>query len=139
MGGFVAIDTGGTFTDLVAYDPDAQRIIYTKSLTTHSNPLDGIMDCVAKTRLSLESAALFKHGTTLVVNTLIERSGPQIVLVTTRGFRDVLDLGRGNRSEQYDLFFRRDPALVSRVFRLELDERVDGQGQILVAPRRADV
>ena len=139
MGKFVAIDTGGTFTDLVAFDPDAQRIVYTKSLTTHSNPLDGIMDCVAKTRLSLESTALFKHGTTLVVNTLIERSGPQIVLVTTRGFRDVLDLGRGNRSEQYDLFFRRDPALVSRLFRLELDERVDGQGQILVAPRRDDV
>jgi N-methylhydantoinase A len=139
MGGFVAIDTGGTFTDLVAFDPDAQRIVYTKSLTTHSNPLDGIMDCVAKTRLSLESTALFKHGTTLVVNTLIERSGPQIVLVTTRGFRDVLDLGRGNRSEQYDLFFRRDPALVSRVFRLELDERIGGQGQILIPPRRDDV
>lgn len=136
---FIAVDTGGTFTDLVAFDPGSRRVSFTKSLTTHVNPLDGIMECVTKTGMSLEGAALFKHGTTLVVNTLIERSGPLIALVTTRGFRDVVDLGRGNRSDQYDLFFRRDPSLVRRNARFEVDERIDGQGQILVAPKREEV
>jgi N-methylhydantoinase A len=136
---FVAVDTGGTFTDLVSFDPADGRIAYTKSLTTHGNPLDGIMDCVRKAGVSLEAARLFRHGTTLVVNTLIERSGPRIALVTTRGFRDVVDLGRGHRTEQYDLFFRRDPPLVTRPARLEIDERVDGRGEVLIVPTRTAV
>jgi N-methylhydantoinase A len=136
---FVAVDTGGTFTDLVAFDPVSHSFKYTKSLTTHGNPLDGIMACVGKTGMSLEGAPLFKHGTTLVVNTLIERSGPRIALVTTKGFRDVVDLGRGNRSDQYDLFFKRDPSLVTRNSRFEVDERIDGHGNILVEPTRQNV
>ncbi len=120
---FVAVDTGGTFTDLVSFDPAARRIHYTKSLTTHDNPLDGIMNCVDKVGLSLKTAQLFRHGTTLVVNTLIERSGPRIALVTTNGFRDVVDLGRGYRSDQYDLFFRRDPPLVDRASRIEIKRK----------------
>ena len=138
-GSFIAVDTGGTFTDLVAFDPATQSIRYTKSLTTHGNPIDGILDCVDKTAVALDRASLFKHGTTLVINTLIERSGPSIALVTTRGFRDIVELGRGNRTEPFDLFYRRSAALVPRQARFEVDERVDGYGEILNAPVRAEV
>jgi N-methylhydantoinase A len=136
---FVAVDTGGTFTDLVVFDAANHRVQYTKTLTTHGNPIDGILDCVRKASVPLRQASLFKHGTTLVINTLLERSGPSIALVTTRGFADVIELGRGNRTESFNLFFRRDPPLVPRERRFEVDERIDGQGQILVAPNRAQV
>jgi N-methylhydantoinase A len=136
---FVAVDTGGTFTDLVVFDAARDRLSYTKSLTTHHNPIEAILTCVAKTKIDLRDATLFKHGTTHVINTLIERSGPKIAFVTTRGFRDVLDFGRGNRTEPFNLSFRRDPPLVPRQLRFEIDERIDGQGTILTAPRREDV
>jgi N-methylhydantoinase A len=136
---YAAIDTGGTFTDLVMFDAATGSVRYTKSLTTRQQPIDGIMDCVGKVDLDLASATIFKHGTTLVINTLLERSGPSIALVTTRGFRDILELGRGNRTEPFNLFFRRDPPLVEREFRFEIDERIDGEGSVLVAPERAEV
>ena len=133
---YAAIDTGGTFTDLVMFDAATGSVRYTKSLTTRQQPIDGIMDCVGKVDLNLASATIFKHGTTLVINTLLERSGPSIALVTTRGFRDILELGRGNRTEPFNLFFRRDPPLVEREFRFEIDERIDGEGSVLVVPER---
>ena len=108
---FVAVDTGGTFTDLVVYDPARNDFRYTKSLTTHHDPIEGILACVAKTGTDLGAGRIFKHGTTLVINTLIERSGPRVALVTTRGFRDVIELARGNRTESFNLFNRRDPLL----------------------------
>ncbi|MES2536459.1 MAG: hydantoinase/oxoprolinase family protein [Pseudomonadota bacterium] len=139
MKNFVAVDTGGTFTDLVSFNPDSGDVKYTKSLTTHHNPIEGILACADKTDTRLESAAIFKHGTTLVINTLLERSGPEIALVTTRGFRDVVELGRGNRAEPFNLYYRRDPALVPRVRRFEVTERVNGSGQSTIAPNEAEV
>ncbi len=138
-GNYIAVDTGGTFTDLVAFDPRTRRVRFTKSLTTHEDPIEGIADCLRKTQLPLGEAALFKHGTTLVINTLIERSGPRVALVTTMGFRDVLDLARGNRLDPFDLFYKRSAALVPRTSRLEIDERVAGNGEVLRRPQRADV
>ena len=139
MSTFVAVDTGGTFTDLVMFDSDSRKVRYTKSLTTPENPIEGILACVDKAEVALDRAGLFKHGTTLVINTLVERSGPRVALVTTRGFRDVLDPGRGNRTEPFNLFFRRDPPLVPRELRYEIDERIDGDGNVLTAPERAQV
>ncbi len=139
MSSFVAVDTGGTFTDLVMFDQANGQVRYTKALTTHHHPIEGILECVGKARVELSAASLFKHGTTLVINTLLERSGPRIALVTTRGFRDVIEFGRGNRTETFNLFFRRDPALVSRELRYEIDERIDGQGRVLQAPDHAAV
>jgi N-methylhydantoinase A len=121
------------------YDPDAREVRYTKALTTHRDPIDGILDCTRKADVQLDRAALFKHGTTHVINTLIERSGKPIALVTTRGFGDVIEFGRGNRTEPFNLFFRREPPLVQRELRFEIDERVDGQGKVLRAPQRAEV
>jgi N-methylhydantoinase A len=139
MGIYAAVDTGGTFTDLVMFDADTGDVRYTKSLTTRQHPIDGIMDCVSKVDLNLGAATIFKHGTTLVINTLLERSGPSVALVTTRGFRDVLEFGRGNRTEPFNLFFRREPPLVERELRFEIDERIDGEGNVLIAPDRAEV
>jgi N-methylhydantoinase A len=139
MGIYAAIDTGGTFTDLVTFDADNGNVRYTKSLTTRQRPIDGIMDCISKVNLDLGEAVLFKHGTTLVINTLLERSGPSIALVTTKGFRDVLEFGRGNRTEPFNLFFRRYPPLVEREMRFEINERIDGQGKVLAAPDRSEV
>ncbi|MFM9967243.1 MAG: hydantoinase/oxoprolinase family protein [Burkholderiales bacterium] len=136
---FVAVDTGGTFTDLVSFDADSGEVRCTKSLTTHHDPIEGMLNCVAKTRTQLSAAVIFKHGTTLVINTLLERSGPRIALVTTRGFRDVLDIGRGNRTETFNLFFRRDPPLVPRTLRYEIGERMSADGETLQAPDRDEV
>jgi N-methylhydantoinase A len=136
---YAAIDTGGTFTDLVMFNADSGSVRYTKSLTTRQHPIDGIIDCVDKVDLNLGATTIFKHGTTLVINTLLERSGPSVALVTTRGFRDILEFGRGNRTEPFNLFFRRDPPLVERELRFEINERIDGQGNVLTVPDRAEV
>lgn len=135
---FVAVDTGGTFTDLVAFDAGNQAVSFTKALTTPTDPADGIFACVDKVHLALRECTLFKHGTTLVINTLLERSGPRIALVATRGFSDVLEFGRGSRTEPFNLFYRRDPPLVPRELRFELNERIDGQGKVLRAPSREE-
>jgi N-methylhydantoinase A len=139
MSVFVAVDTGGTFTDLVTFDASHQSVRYTKSLTTHDNPIEGILTCVDKAQVDLSEAELFKHGTTLVINTLLERSGPQIAVVATRGFRDLLDFGRGNRTEPFNLFYRRDPPLASREYRFEVSERIDARGKIVEEPKRLEV
>jgi N-methylhydantoinase A len=136
---FIAVDTGGTFTDLVSFRAQDGDVRFTKSLTTHEDPIIGIMRCLEKVDVALDDAVLFKHGTTHVINTLLERSGPKIALVTTKGFRDVLEFGRGNRTEPFNLFYRYDTPLVPRDRRFEISERIDGKGRILEKPNRAEV
>ncbi len=135
----VAIDTGGTFTDLAAFDAGAGRVIYTKSLTRYDDLVGGITDCLAKTDVGIDATSLFKHGTTLVINALLQRNGAKSALVTTRGFRDTLELGRGNRPEPFDIAYRRHPPLIPRELRFELDERMSSQGEPLTAPDPAAV
>src|SRR6516225_10924650 len=83
----VAVDIGGTFTDLVAYDRDSGAVLYTKSPTTYGNLVDGVLDCFLKAKLEPKAASLVNHGTTLVINALIQRRGAKAALVTTAGFR----------------------------------------------------
>src|SRR5215475_4488781 len=82
----VAVDIGGTFTDLVAYDHAAQKVIYAKSPTTYENLVEGILDCFKKARLKAAEATLVNHGTTLVINSLTQRKGAKTALVTSQGF-----------------------------------------------------
>jgi N-methylhydantoinase A len=131
MGYAVAVDIGGTFTDLVAYDHDRHRVVYTKSPTTYSNFVEGILDCFDKARLEPASADVLNHGTTLVINSLIERKGAQTALVTTKGFRDLLEIARGNRPDPFDLHYRRDPPLIPRQLRLEVEERIASNGDVI--------
>jgi N-methylhydantoinase A len=127
----VAVDIGGTFTDLVAYDHDSRTVVYTKSLTTYGNLVAGVLDCFAKAKLDPRAAHFVNHGTTLVINALIQRKGAKAALVTTAGFRDILEIARGNRPDPFDLHYRRDEPLIPRQLRFEVRERIGTKGEIV--------
>src|SRR5262244_1175535 len=129
----VAVDIGGTFTDLVAYDHAAQKVIYAKSPTTYENLVEGILDCFKKARVKADEATLVNHGTTLVINSLIQRKGAKTALVTSKGFRDILEIARGNRPDPFDLHYQRDEPLIPRELRFEVPERLDSKG-VVVTP-----
>jgi N-methylhydantoinase A len=127
----VAVDIGGTFTDLVGYDHDGRQVVYSKSPTTYDNFVDGILDCFGKVRLDPRAANFVNHGTTLVINSLIQRKGAKAALVTTAGFRDVLEIARGNRPDPFDLHYRRDEPLIPRALRFEVKERIGSTGEVV--------
>ena len=135
----VAVDTGGTFTDIAAFDMERGEVSYAKALTTYGDLVEGVMECVAEAKVDLSRALLAKHGTTLVINTLLQRSGARAALVTTKGFRDTLELARGNRTNPFDIEFRRAPPLIPRALRFEIDERVHGRGEVLAEPDPEEV
>src|SRR5215469_11157034 len=103
----VAIDIGGTFTDLVGFDAKAGRFVEAKSLTTPRELTQGVLDCIRKSGLDAGAIDELIHGSTTAINTLIERKGAKTGLIVTRGTRDVYIIGRGNRPEAYNLFFHR--------------------------------
>ena len=127
----VAVDIGGTFTDLVAYDHDGHRVAYTKSPTTYDNFVDGILECFDKAKVRPDEATFLNHGTTLVINAYIQRKGAHAALVTSEGFRDVLEIARANRPDPFDLHYRRGEPLIPRELRFEVPERMDSQGQVV--------
>jgi N-methylhydantoinase A len=127
----IAADTGGTFTDVAVYDAQEQRVVYGKTLTNYDDLVEGALEGLSVTGVDLARTSLFKHGTTHVINTFIERSGAKTALVTTQGFRDSLEIGRGNRPVPFALEYRRDPPLIARIDRYEVDERIDAQGNVL--------
>jgi N-methylhydantoinase A len=126
----IAIDIGGTFTDLVACDVDSGAVAYTKSPTTYGQLGDAIFDCIRKAKLDAREASFVKHGTTLVINALLQRAGAKTALLTTKGFRDLLEIGRGNRTQPFNLRFHREPPLIPRELRFEIDERIEGSGRV---------
>lgn len=128
----LAADTGGTFTDLAAYDSVRGRIVYAKALTTYDDLVEGVMDCLHKAGIELDRAQVVKFGTTLVINTFIQRNGAKTALVTTEGFRDVLEVGRGNRPIPFDFRYKRNPPLVERDLRFVVPERIAADGEIIV-------
>lgn len=126
----IAIDIGGTFTDLVACDVESGAVAYTKSPTTYGRLGDAIFDCIRKAALDAREASFVKHGTTLVINALLQRVGAKTALLTTKGYRDVLEIGRGNRTQPFNLRFHREAPLIPRELRFEVDERVEGSGRV---------
>ncbi len=126
----VAIDIGGTFTDLIGFDTEAQRFMQAKSLTTPGNLNQGIVDCLNKSGISIGQIAELIHGSTTAINTLIERKGAKTGLIVTRGTRDVYAIGRGNRPESYNLFFHRHRPLVPRALTFEVSGRMLASGQV---------
>jgi N-methylhydantoinase A len=125
----VAADTGGTFTDVAVYDAEAGQVRYGKTLTNYGDLVEGALDGLTGTDVQLDQALLFKHGTTHVINTFIQRTGAKTALLATRGFRDTLEIGRGNRPVPFALEYRRDEPLVPRTRRFEVAGRMDAQGQ----------
>src|ERR671919_2909553 len=126
----IAVDIGGTFTDLVAVD-DQGQVYRSKSLTTPDDLARGIQDCLSAARIQVSEASFFVHGSTVTINAVLERKGARTGLITTQGFRDVYEIGRGNRPEGYNLFFKRPIPLISRDLRLEVDERLYASGELL--------
>ena len=133
----VGVDVGGTFTDLVVYDARTGEVRTAKVLTTPRDIPAGIFQSFDQVSAKLSEAAYVKHGTTTAINTVLERSGAKTALITTRGFRDILELGRGNRPDSFNLFYKRLPPLVPRDLRFEISARMDGQGNE-IAPVLAD-
>jgi N-methylhydantoinase A len=129
-------DIGGTFTDFVLVDDDTGEFQINKCLTTPSDPSDAVEEGI---RGLLERVPGFMpkideiiHGTTLVINAIIERKGAKTALITTRGFRDVLELGREMRYDAYDIFAEYPEPLVPRSLRKEVAERVTADGRVIV-------
>jgi len=133
----VAVDIGGTFTDLVAQD-ELGRLSVAKVLTTPLDHSAGVMNAIAKGGVGLRDTALFLHGSTIAINTVIERKGVKTALIATRGFRDVYEIGRSNRPDAYNLFFERPVPLVPRSLRREVTERMTARGEIHTPLNRAE-
>ena len=105
-------DVGGTFTDLVYYSVDPQtgecgEVKTAKADTTPPNFEQGVLDALAKAQVPIERLEFFAHGSTVVINALTERKGVKTALITTEGFRDVLEIARGNRPDLFNFNFRR--------------------------------
>jgi N-methylhydantoinase A/oxoprolinase/acetone carboxylase beta subunit len=130
-------DIGGTFTDFVLLDDRTGEIHINKCLTTPKDPSDAVEQGIREMQEGLagfvDEMDEVIHGTTLVINSIIERKGARTGLITTRGFRDVLELGREIRYAPYDIFAEFPEPLVPRRFRLEVDERIRSDGTVLKA------
>jgi len=132
MSSRLGVDVGGTFTDLIHYDEATQEIHVAKAPTTPSAPEEGILNAVGigVTTEQLKQAELFLHGTTVGLNALLERRGAVVGLLATRGFRDVLEIRRGDRGDMYDLFWKPPAPLVPRRLRLPVTERLFADGSV---------
>ena len=128
----VAVDIGGTFTDLVAFDESDGRLIQSKSLTTPHELSQGVWDCLAKAGITPKDADNVVHGSTIAINIAIEEKGARTALVVTKGTRDVYKIGRQSRPEAYNFSFKRPVPLALRRDTYEVDERMDAWGEVLV-------
>ncbi len=135
----VAVDIGGTFTDLVAYDETGGQLRVVKTPSTPPTFIDGVMNALLKAGIEPAQISTFKHGSTIATNAIIERRGAKTGLLTTRGMRDVLLAGRANRPDLFNSNWDPSPPLVQRRNILEADERVDYEGAVLTALREEDV
>ncbi len=131
----VGMDIGGTFTDYVLLEDGSGELLLHKRLTTPTDPAEGallgLQELMQKSGLDLGDCSVLVHGTTLVTNAVIERRGAPTALLTTMGFRDILEMGREQRYDIYDLFLQYPEPLVHRRWRMEVDERVDRDGKPL--------
>ncbi|MEK4556194.1 hydantoinase/oxoprolinase family protein [Jeotgalicoccus sp. FSL K6-3177] len=132
----VATDIGGTFTDLVAVD-DNGKIIVGKSDTTPNKFEKGIFNVIEQANIDLKDIQMFFHGTTVVINTLTEKTGVKTGLITTKGFRDVLEIARGNRPDLFNLKYKKPEPIVERHLRKEISERLDYKGEV-ISPLNTD-
>ncbi|MSW38509.1 MAG: hydantoinase/oxoprolinase family protein [Actinobacteria bacterium] len=125
----IAVDIGGTFTDLAAFNENGDLLSFGKALSTHDDLVRGIQDTVDGAKVSFKDAFLFLHGSTIVINTLLERTGAETALLITQGFKDIYEIGRINRPDAYNLFFDKHKPLVPRSLRFEVPERLLVSGE----------
>jgi N-methylhydantoinase A len=129
----VATDVGGTFTDLVAFSTDPatghQEILTAKADTTPPDFERGVLDVLARSGVPIEDIRFLAHGTTLVINAITERKGVKTALITTAGFRDSLEIARGNRPDYFNLHYEKPPPFVPRYLRREVPGRLTHDGR----------
>ncbi|WP_083402251.1 hydantoinase/oxoprolinase family protein [Bacillus sp. MUM 116] len=128
----LAIDVGGTFTDVFVFDEETGKISVTKTSSTPSNPEQGILDGIKKAQIKGEDIKVFSHGTTVGTNALIERKLPKTALITTKGFRDVPEIRRGTKLDLWDAYKDTAKPYIQRRDRFEINERIDYNGNILI-------
>ena len=116
----LAADIGGTFTDIAVFDDKTGALTFGKALSTPQRLVDGINAGVEKAGSDYAAAGLFLHGSTVAINTILERTGAKTALLITEGFRDVYEIGRINRPDAYNLFFQKHEPLVERALRFEV-------------------
>lgn len=126
----VGVDIGGTFTDVVVFDEDENSVVLAKALTTPAELARGVQESLGKAAVPLGKASFLIHGSTIVVNAIIERKGAKTALVTTQGFRDVYEIGRINRPESFNPRFRKHRPLVPRELVFEIPERMLADGTV---------
>lgn len=134
----IGVDVGGTFTDLVLFDDSRQVFEVGKVASTPSNPAQGFIHGLELLGMPFSGMDMLVHGTTIGTNAILQRRGAVCGLLTTAGFRDILELRRRERPRPYGLTGSFEP-LVPRDRRLEIDERTDADGKVLAEPREADV
>ncbi|HLF76345.1 MAG TPA: hydantoinase/oxoprolinase family protein [Dehalococcoidia bacterium] len=128
----IGVDIGGTFTDVVVFDETNDSVSLAKSLSTPRELARGVQEALLKAGAPLSEASILIHGSTVVVNAIIERRGAKTALVTTQGFRDVYEIGRINRPESFNLHFRKHRPLVPRELIFEVPERLMADGSVYV-------
>ncbi len=126
----VGVDIGGTFTDLVGCVDG--RIVTSKTSTVPADPTRGVAESLSLAGCKMPGLDEVLHGSTIAINTVLEKKGARTALITTRGFRDTYAIGRGNRIEAFNLFFHRPKPLISRELTFEVTERVNAKGEVLV-------
>lgn len=131
----IGVDTGGTFTDVSLIEEATGKVYITKVPSTPENSAVGVMNGVeqilSETGVSSQDVSFFIHGSTVATNTLLEKKGAKTALITTTGFRDVLEIGRQTRPKLYEFRARRADPLIPRNLRWELDERINANGEII--------
>src|SRR4029077_4880642 len=127
----LAADIGGTFTDIALFDDETGRLTFGKALSTPDRLVDGISTGIAKGGSDYGPATLFLHGSTIAINTILERTGARTALITTDGFRDADEIGRINRPDAYNLYFQKHKPLIERALRFEVKERIRADGEVL--------
>jgi len=135
----LGVDIGGAFTDLVAYDDETGDFVWVKGETTPKNPAEGVLNTVEKSKLDMSKVSMVLHGQTLVINSIITRSGAKVGLFTTKGHRDVLILQRANRRDIYNFRYKKPEPFVPRRLTVEVRERIGGGGGVIEPLHPEDV
>ncbi len=128
----LSTDVGGTFTDGILLDETTGAIKVSKVSSTPKNPAIGTIQCMERFEIPLSEVSFLVHGTTVVINALLEGKGAKTALITTKGFRDVLEIGRSNRTEMYNALYKKPTPLVPRYLRLEVRERMGSDSKVLI-------
>lgn len=135
----IAVDIGGTFTDIVYFDDRTMQIIIDKVRSTPQDVGRAVLQAVEKIKADLPQITQFVHGTTVGLNALLERKGARVGLITTAGFTDVLEMARGDRKELYNYLWKKPKPLVPRYLRLGVSERTNFLGQVLTPLNHEEV